>query len=99
VTGKAVGIGEVLRSPLANLKCTETVAHDAPGHCTVQSPEVEPIREAEVRGSSRQQPVLSHRGRDGAMGNATLSRWHCVMPGARTRAPLRWDRGARGKGP
>jgi hypothetical protein len=39
-----------------NFKCTQPYIGTTPWYCTVQSPEVELIRVAEVRGSSRQQP-------------------------------------------
>jgi hypothetical protein len=38
-----------------NFKCTQPYIGPTPWYCTVQSPEVEPIRIADVRGSSRRQ--------------------------------------------
>ena len=51
-------VSRVSRVSFTRVKCTGPHTGTR-RYCTVQSPEVEPIRGAEMRGSSRQQPVLS----------------------------------------
>ena len=89
-TGGPVSRG--FRKFLTKLKCTQTLIGTTPRHGTVQSPEVEQIRRAEVKGSSRQQPAASTGpGCIVAIAFAASSRWNCGMLGAPS--PLRWDRG------
>ncbi len=62
--GTKVGDEKGLQFPTFSPYCSVTLSVRNPlialhSYCTVQSPEVEPIRGAEMRGSSRQQPAAS----------------------------------------